>query len=295
MRDQATQGTGGSRLGIERLSARFRQLVPGRGGPADAEAGVRYKGRLIRADDPILDGWYHTIELAPGIVTRATYDHRPIVHKIGLPASLKGKTALDVATGDGFWAYELEKRGADRVVAIDVAKIGDYDLTPGVKAARPRRWFRSVPYNRFKIGHTIRRSKVRYKQCNVYDLSPRTVGTFDFVYCGSLMMHLFNPLQAMINIRSVTREMAIVESGGLDPSEYAEIETQYPDSPLVNFACRKYEELLGEHHVYWHFSTRALCDMLLYAGFARVAPQEQFLMTGPLGGKVIATPIHAFV
>ncbi len=134
-----------------------------------------------------------------------------------------------------------------------------------------------------------------YRKCNVYELSPERVGTFDVVYCGSLLMHLFNPIQACINIRSVTKDFAIVESGGLDQPEYKDLEKRYPSSPLMNFACRKYEQPLGEHHVYWHFSKQALCDMLLYAGFRTVEPQEQFMMTGPLGGKVYATPIIARV
>src|SRR5262249_59807856 len=82
------------------------------------------------ADDPRLNDWYHTLELAPGIVTRAVWDHRTTRDKVGIPSSLKGKTALDVGTADGFWAFEMEKRGADKVVAIDIGRAGDVDLLP---------------------------------------------------------------------------------------------------------------------------------------------------------------------
>lgn len=278
-----------------RMTERIEAGGPKAAWPVDPKATVSYEGETIRADDPRLDGWYHTIELAPGVVTRGVYDHRPSVGKVGLPASLAGKTALDVATGDGFWAFELERRGAEQVVAIDVRKVGDYDLVPSIRASRPPEWFESDPFVRFKLAHTVRGSRVAYRKCNVYELSPQAVGTFDVVYCGSLLMHLFNPLQALINIRSVTRELAVVETGGLEPSEYPGLEARYPDSPLVNFGCRKYESPLGEHHVYWHFSKQALCDMLLYAGFRTVEPQPQFLMTGPLGGRVYATPVVARV
>ncbi len=63
--------------------------------------------------------WYHTLELAPGITTPGFFDHRPMVDRYELPESLAGKRALDVGTFDGFWAFELERRGAD-VVALDV-------------------------------------------------------------------------------------------------------------------------------------------------------------------------------
>ena len=64
--------------------------------------------------------WYHTIELAPGVVTPGWFDTRSVVDALPLPASLAGKRCLDVGTFDGFWAFELERRGAEEVIAIDV-------------------------------------------------------------------------------------------------------------------------------------------------------------------------------
>ena len=49
--------------------------------PGEPVAEVTYEGETLRPGDPRLDGWYHTIELAPGLVTRAVYDHRPIVDR----------------------------------------------------------------------------------------------------------------------------------------------------------------------------------------------------------------------
>ena len=57
-----------------------------------------------------------------------------MVERFGLPASLAGKTALDVGTADGFWAFEMERRGAARVVAIDLPRLGDCDLLPSIRA-----------------------------------------------------------------------------------------------------------------------------------------------------------------
>jgi len=50
------------------------------------------------------------------------------------PTSLEGKTALDAGTGDGFFAFEMERRGAERVVAIDVARVADCDWLPRMKS-----------------------------------------------------------------------------------------------------------------------------------------------------------------
>lgn len=74
--------------------------------------------RRAIAENPV---WYHTIELAPGIATPGQVDMREAAAR-ALPADLSGRRALDVGTFDGFWAYEMERRGAD-VVAIDVETI----------------------------------------------------------------------------------------------------------------------------------------------------------------------------
>src|SRR5919201_5774181 len=64
--------------------------------------------------------WYHTIELAPGVVTPGWFDTRKVVGRLPLPASLAGMWCLDIGTFDGFWAFEMERRGAEEVLAIDI-------------------------------------------------------------------------------------------------------------------------------------------------------------------------------
>lgn len=222
-----------------------------------------------QADDPRLDNWYHTIELTPGLFSRGVFNHRSCVDRVGLPDSLQGKTALDIGTGDGFWAFELESRGADHVTAIDVARLGDSDWIPSMRARMSEERLNEVGWpQRFATAHAMRQSKVEYKLCSVYELSPERVGTFDVVYCGSLLLHLQHPLQALINIRSVTREMAIIETAAIEE----DLENQFPDRPYMRFGHLHAEEHPGANNVFWGFSTKALCDMLIYAGFSSVEP-----------------------
>ena len=47
------------------------------------------------------------------------FDLRPFVDRYGLPESLEGMRCLDVGTWDGFWAFEMERRGGE-VVGIDL-------------------------------------------------------------------------------------------------------------------------------------------------------------------------------
>ena len=236
-------------------------------------------------DDPRLDQWYHTIELGNGLTSRGLYDHRPILHCYGLPESLEGKTCLDVGTGDGFFAFEMERRGAARVVAIDIARCEDCDVLPQIRARMqladegPHRF-------KFQMAHMMRRSRVEFKLCNVYDLSPETVGMFDVVFCGSLLLHLQNPLKALSNIRAVTREMAII-----DTLVDEELEEKFPEKPYLSFGIRHVEVVLGENCVYWMFTTKALEDMLAYAGFAEMQCRKPFRLPPP--GR-LATAVAAY-
>ncbi|MDB5349738.1 MAG: hypothetical protein JWN86_985 [Planctomycetota bacterium] len=249
------------------------------------------------ADDPRLRGWYHTIELAPGITTSdAVYDLRPIASRSGLPESLVGKTVLDVGTADGFWAFEMERRGADRVVAFDIARMGESNVLPRYRATLPDWWATSENYcaERFWTAHAMRQSRVEYRTGSVYDLSPETIGTFDLVYCGSLLVHLFNPLEALIAIRSVTRAMAVIEACSTDPA-YNPVDEAFPDQPLMKFGSLDGDGgEPGRQCMYWYFTEKALYDMLVYAGFGAVEPRGQYRITGPGGGNcpVVSAVAH---
>ena len=228
-------------------------------------------------EDERLSGWYHTVELGDGLVSRGIYDHRPIVDRYGLPESLSAKTALDVGTWDGFWAFELERRGAARVVAIDVPSHADCDWLPWIRDSLGAN---RAPRPHFGLARAMRRSHVEHQTCSVYDLSPDRVGTFDVVFCGSLLLHLQNPLRALVNIRSVTRQLAIVETLS-DP------ELDRYDRPWLAFGHRHAEERLGEACVYWRFSTRALREMMEYAGFSSTQPLPPFSLP-PAGPNVVS-------
>jgi tRNA (mo5U34)-methyltransferase len=223
-------------------------------------------------NDPRLAGWYHTIELGDGLVSKGVYDHRSVVDRYGLPESMEGKSALDVGTCNGFWAFEMERRGADRIVGIDVARWGDFDWLPWIRESRGRKAEVRLD-ERFKLARAMRGSNVEHKVCNVYDLSPESVGTFDVVFCGSLLLHLHNPLRALVNISSVTKEMAIVAT-----MTESEINQAFPEKPWIAFGYSGEESVPGEESIYWRFSTCALQKMMAYAGFGLTRAREPFFL-----------------
>jgi tRNA (mo5U34)-methyltransferase len=155
-------------------------------------------------------GWYHSIDLGHGISTPGAFDHRAIVQRYGLPADLTGKRALDVATFDGFWAFEMERRGAREVVALDLEHYSDLDLPPEQKAAMLQEGRDGYFGTGFALAREARGSRVQRTILSVYELSPeRTGGTFDVVFCGDLLLHLMNVPKALQGMRAVTGGEAV--------------------------------------------------------------------------------------
>lgn len=152
--------------------------------------------------------WYHTIEVAPGVTTPGWFDLRPIVDLLPWP-DVRGKRCLDVGTSDGFLAFELERRGAAEVVATDLP---DHELWDWPAHLRER----GVEYLRAVAGPTkgkglrvareLLGSSIEVMEVSAYDLSLDSVGEFDVVVCGSLLLHLRDAMRALASIRSVCRE-----------------------------------------------------------------------------------------
>src|SRR5206468_10471681 len=109
--------------------------------PRDAEGVTR-----VSAQHRLNTPWYDAV------------DRRPLAAELPWP-DLAGKRCLDIGTADGFWALEMERRGAADVLATDVG-------TPFARSARAR--FETVESN------------VRYEDCSVYDLE----GEYDIAFMG---------------------------------------------------------------------------------------------------------------
>ena len=147
--------------------------------------------------------WYHTIRLPGGVVTPGLYDTLGELERVPFPADLAGKRCLDVGTADGFWAFEMERRGAEEVVAVDVDDPEGYDWPAG--ASERRAFAEAHPNHRkaFGIAHEALGSKVERRDLRVYELDAGEVGRFDFVFMGSLLLHLRDPVAALAAVRGV--------------------------------------------------------------------------------------------
>ena len=144
--------------------------------------------------------WYHTMDLGHGVVTKGVDNTDFRLARIGLPASLVGRTVLDIGAWDGFFSFEAERRGASRVVATD------YYSWRGVG------WGTANGKAGFELARAALGSKIDDVEIDVMDLSPERVGTFDVVLFLGVLYHLRHPLLALERVASVTRELLILET-----------------------------------------------------------------------------------
>ena len=176
------------RAGVLRSADRPRHPLPWRRVTPTAEAATQF----IERSGFI---WHQRFELAPGVWTPGTSPVAWLCETAGLPPDLSGQTVLDVGTTNAGTAFELERRGASRVVAVDI-----YDPD----------WFGVRALSAFLD------SKVEYVQASVYELSWRFQERFDLVIFWGVLYHLRHPLLALDNLRAVAAGRVSLETAICD-------------------------------------------------------------------------------
>ena len=236
----------------------------------------------LAAEVAALD-WYHTFEFAPGIVTPGWQDTRPIAGEIPFP-SLDGVRCLDVGTFNGFWAFEMERRGAAEVIGIDVLKPERWDWPAGSDSEVIESIAERQAGGRgFEIAKRELASKVERLEMSVYDLDPETVGQFDVVYLGSLLIHLRDPVRALEAVRSVCSGRLILVDG-VDPL----LSLLVPKTPVARLDGRG-------RPWWWHSNPAGVARMVEAAGFTiEAGPTRLFIPRGEGRGRVPFHPRQLF-
>ena len=222
--------------------------------------------------------WYHTIEIAPGKLTPGWFDTRSVVSKLPFPASLEGKRCLDVGTFDGFWAFEMERRGAAEVLAVDILDPNRWDwpanARPDVISTIAERKSRGEG---FSIAREALGSAVERRELSVYDLAADDVGKFDFVYVGSLLLHLRDPVRALERVRSVCRgSMLLVDAIDLG------LTVRHPRRPVASL------DGVGRPW-WWRLNLAGMVRAVEVAGFELLEPARRIWMP-PGDGQAAVRP-----
>jgi tRNA (mo5U34)-methyltransferase len=154
-----------------------------------------------------LGPWFHCIELGDGLLTKtASAVGEPVEHprptwekvRASLPEDVSGLSVLDVGCNAGFYAVELKRRGAARVVGVD----------------SQRSLVRQAEFVRDVLGLDI-----EYARASVYDLDPRASGQFDVVLALGLIYHCKHLVLALERLFAVTRELLVLETAVYPPKK----------------------------------------------------------------------------
>jgi tRNA (mo5U34)-methyltransferase len=205
--------------------------------------------------------WYHTLELGDGVVTAGMFDHRPVLENYPLPPDLTGLRCLDVGTMDGFWAFEMERRGASEVGAVDAPDPLALDWPASLRESAEKT-LDETKEERFALAHEALGSSVRRVARSVYDLDPEQLGSFDLVFCGDLLVHLKDPVSALQGIKRVCRGSAII------------------CNPIRKFRFARGRAIVEfdgiDEFQWWLMSEAALERMMQAVGFSRVEMGPSF-------------------
>ncbi|RVT98684.1 hypothetical protein EOD42_00800 [Rhodovarius crocodyli] len=194
------------RQGHDTAAETFRRLC--------AERGIAHDPRLF---------WYHCVDLGEGLVTPGSFDYRQLIQHYALPADMGGMRVLDIGSASGFFAFTMERLGAD-VTSIELPSIMGWDRFPGesrqaiidkiktqlkfhapadyaaaladASPAELHHWLLDGP---FRFCHRVIGSRVKRRYTTIYD-TPELLaegGPFDLVMLGDILLHLIDPLHAL--------------------------------------------------------------------------------------------------
>jgi tRNA (mo5U34)-methyltransferase len=213
-----------------------------------------------------LGEWFHNLDLR-GVHTAPHHflgDYPAVKWRRfadALPADLSGRTVLDIGCNAGFYAIEMKRRGAERVVGID----SDNDYLSQARFAAE------------VIG-----VELELRELSVYDVG--TLGErFDIVLFLGVLYHLRHPLLALDLIHEhAARDLRVFQSMQRGSNEIEPLEADYPFTAAEVFDRPGFPKLHFIEQCYagdptnWWAPNRACSEaMLRSAGFAIIARPEE--------------------
>ncbi len=213
-----------------------------------------------------LGRWFHNIDLK-GV--RTAPDHflgdypavkwRRFAHAI--PEDLSGRTVLDIGCNGGFYAIEMKRRGADRVVAVD---------------------FDDTYLNQARFAAEVMGADIEFRKLSVYDVA-LLKEKFDVVLFMGVLYHLRHPLLALDLIwEHAAKDILVFQSMLRGPDVVFPVQDDYPFSETAHFERPGYPRMVFVENKYsndetnWWIPNRAGMEaMLRSAGFTILEHPEE--------------------
>jgi 2-polyprenyl-3-methyl-5-hydroxy-6-metoxy-1,4-benzoquinol methylase len=223
------------------------------------------------------DYWYHSFYFDNGFEQRGDYDIGRDVADYHFPEDMTEMEVLDIGTGSGWFATYFEQRGA-KVTTVDARGYCDFDVFgrsvyPDVTTEKPtpdrilpdgRTIYYSPVSRGFWIMKDILGLKVEYVNARIYDICPELFQgrKFDLVFVGAVLMHLRDPIGALMAVRSVCRSRLIANSLRLPGKD----EERTPYMQL----CSSDKDIIS----WWAPNKACLVQWFKAAGFSKIDAEK---------------------
>ncbi len=224
------------------------------------------KLETLQARANAVQWWHSGIDLGQGVITKGrSHPRENLLPYLDLPEDLTLKTVIDVCTWDGFMAFECERRHAQHVVAVDSFA---WDRANSALTGH------TTGSDGFLLAHRERQSLVQATVCEVLDLDPAKLGTFDIVLFLGVLYHMRHPLLALEKVAALTDGLLIVES---------HIDMSATPEPAMRFYPGA--EINNDPTNWWGPNVACIEAMLRDVGFTQVTAKPAH------GGRVV---MHAW-
>jgi tRNA (mo5U34)-methyltransferase len=200
--------------------------------------------------------WHQRFQLSEHVWTPGVSDIEQLIDLAGVPQRLDGLSVLDVGTSNGGAAFIAERRGAERVLAVDI-------YGPD--------WF---GFDRLSeaLG-----SKAQFLRASVYELPELVAERFDVVFFFGVLYHLRHPLLAIDQLWRLARGPVYVETAIV------------PGQPGIAFYPA--DELNGDASNWFAPSVQHLIAWFQTSGFV-VDCVEQWPSDDPRRAALVASPLE---
>lgn len=220
--------------------------------------------------------WFHNIDLGQGVYTCPDHPYGDFPNykwqmiEAFIPEDLSGKTVLDIGCNAGFYSFETKKRGADRVLALDVDE----------------RYL-----NQARFAAEVLDLDVEFRKMSVYDID-ELKEQFDYVLFLGVLYHLRYPLYALDKAAMIVRERLIAQSLIRGETGEMELADNYlmtdreifddPRFPRMFFVEKSY---VHDPSNWWIPNEAGLAAMLRSSGLRTIAhPDVETFVCEPIEG-----------